>query len=239
MSKALTTIWRGIVDTYNELFTLIGMNLVWFALTLIVLVVLGFPVTLIANVFAPAAEIGFWMLLPLTILLIVGPNPAAAGLHHYANRLVHDERVEFSLFWEGLRRYWKKSTLLCLISVAATFILIGNIGFYLTRDNQILTVIGLIFVYLLYFWVSLQLYIQPLLIEQDDKSIKLIYRNAAVLAAGSPLVTFTLLLFIMIFIALGLALPIIATIFLGSLIVMIANRATVTLLEQYRGQRGK
>lgn len=237
MSKALSIIWRGIVDTYNELFSMLGMNVIWFLLTLVVLLVLGIPITLLANVFAPTAGLGFWPLLPLGVLLIVGPNPVAAGLHLYANQLAHDERVEFSMFWQGLRRYWKKSALLCLISVFATFVIVGNIGFYLTRGSQVLTVIGLIFVYLLYFWISVQLYVQPLLIEQDDKSLKTIYRNAAVLAAGSPFVTFILLVVIALFVALGFVLPIIASLLLGSLVVVIANRATVTILEQFRGKR--
>ena len=239
MSKALTIVWRSIVDVYNELFTMLGMNIVWFLLSMLLLVVLGFPVTLIANTFAPEAGLGFWPLLPLTVLLIIGPNPFAAGLHCYASQLVHDERVEFSLFWAGLRTYWKRSTLLCLIGVLATFILMGNIGFYMSRGSQVLTIVGIVFIYLLYFWLSLQIYVQPLLVEQENKSLQLIYRNAAVLAAGSPFVTFVLMIFIGLFVVLGFVLPIIAAILLGALVAVISTRATITLLEQYGGQRDR
>ena len=49
------------------------------------------------------------------MLLVLGPNPASAGIHLWAHRLVIEERVEMSLFWEGLRQYWRTAALLFLI----------------------------------------------------------------------------------------------------------------------------
>jgi uncharacterized membrane protein YesL len=81
------------------------------------------------------------------------------------------------------------------------------------------------------------LYVQPLLVEQEDKRVLLILRNAAVLAAGSPFVTLIVLLFVGVFVAIGAALPIIAALLLGSLLATIGSRATNVLLDQYRNRQ--
>lgn len=239
MTKAFRIVWRSIVDVYSELFSMVGMNLIWLLLSLVVFVPFALPVALATAILAPNADLGLAPLLPLVLLIIIGPNPISAGLHNYANQVAQDERVEFSLFWSGLRKYWLRGLALFAISVFGTIVVIGNLGFYLTSDNQILRVVGIILLYVTYFWLTMQIYLMPLLVEQENKSLKLVFRNAALLAADNPVFTFILFIIIVAISALSFVLPVLVMLITGALVVMIESRATQLLLEKYRGRTSR
>lgn len=232
MGKALSIAWRGVADSYNELFPIVGMNLIWFGLN-ILLALLFSPVLYLAVGFGVPPELAS---IALLILIMIAPNPAAAGIHNYANQLVKEELVDFSLVWEGLRRYWAKALLLFTIGVLGLAMLVANAAFYLSNESQILKIVGVIWIYALYLWLSLQIYLLPLLVEQEVKSLKIVYRNAALLAIDNPLVTFTLFVLFLVLTGVSLALPILITLVAGSLIGVIQHRAVLTLLEKYRAR---
>src|SRR5262245_49514762 len=100
--KALRAVWAGIVDGYNELFPIVGMNLVWLFLNIplgflgLVLIQLITLTMGVADDSRQSVALVFSLLYAL--LLVIGPNPASSGMHLWANRLVKEERVEFSLF---------------------------------------------------------------------------------------------------------------------------------------------
>ncbi len=241
MGKALGITWRGVVDTYNELFPMVGMNLLWLVGSVVVFVVF-FPVLLfLFSVMVPGEleSIATVVSLFLLILMVVAPNPAAVGIHNYANQLVKEEHVDFSLFWEGLRRYWAKGLLLFAISVLGFVLLFANAAFYLRSDNQILRIVGIIWIYAIYVWLSMQIYMLPLLVEQQEKRIWYVVRNAALLALDSPLVTFVLLLLLLVLTGLSLVVPVLISLITAALIGVIQHRAVLTLLEKYRKKNGE
>jgi uncharacterized membrane protein YesL len=239
MTKAFRIVWRSIVDVYGELFSMVGMNLIWVVLSLVVAFVFALPVALASAILAPNADLGLFPFLPLILLVVIGPNPVSAGLHNYASQVAQDERVEFSLFWSGLRKYWLRGLALFAISVLGTIVVVGNVGFYLSSENQILRIIGIILLYVTYFWLTIQIYLMPLLIEQENKSLKLVFRNAALLAADNPFFTLVVFLVIVIFSALSFVLPVLVMLLTGSLVAMIESRATQVLLEKYRGRTNR
>jgi len=230
MGRALTITWRGVVDAYNELFPMVGMNLIWFGIN-VVLGVLCLPVVLLLGVMGIPTDLASVVLL---VLMVIAPNPAAAGIHNYANQLIKEEHVEFALVWEGLRRYWARALLLFAISVLGFILLVANAGFYLRSENQILRIVGIIWIYAIYVWLSMQIYMLPLLVEQESKRIWFVVRNAALLALDSPFVTFILLLLILVLTGLSLVVPVFITLISGSLVGVIQHRAVLTLLEKYR-----
>lgn len=232
MGKALSITWRGIVDAYNEMFPMVGMNLIWFGLNVVLGLVFS-PLLLLGGLVGVPPELSSVALL---FVMVIAPNPAAVGIHNYANQLIKEEHVEFYLFWEGLKRYWARALLLFAISLFGFVLLIGNAVFYLNNENQILRLVGLLWIYATYVWLSMQIYILPLLIEQETKSVKYILRNAALLALDNPLVTFTLVLLFLVLTGVSLGLPILVTLVSGSLIGVIQHRAVLTLLEKYRGR---
>jgi uncharacterized membrane protein YesL len=236
--KALRAVWAGIVDGYNELFPIVGMNLLW----LLFNIPLGFLGLVVIQVITIAMgieedarqSVSLVFSLVYAVLLVVGPNPAASGIHLWANRLVKEERVEFALFWEGLRTYLARSLLLFTISTVGLFLLIANALFYLRSDLTALRIFGIIWLYAIVLWMSMQIYIMPLLIEQDDKRIRLILRNALFLTMANVLPSLILIVVLTVLVVLSLGLTLLIALLTGSVVALIEARALQLLLERYR-----
>jgi uncharacterized membrane protein YesL len=245
MGRAIGAVWQGIRDVYDDLFPFVGMNLIWLipslALASIFAAILG-SIVLGVGAFgreAPTADLetATYTLSALLggLMVVIGPNPAGAGFHYYANQKANDQRVEFAVFWEGLRLYWKKALVLFLISIGGVSLLVVNIVFYFTRNDQILGAIGMIFVWVLVIgWLPMQMYAMPLLMEQESKSIKLVVRNSAVLALGNPGFSLVLFVLVVVLTAVSVVIPIIVSLFGGALVAVIEQHAVITLLERYR-----
>src|SRR5207248_6633278 len=124
MTNPFAVLWRSAANVYDELFPMVGMNLLWLLLSLPVVLVVWALFTLL-HVPSDLA-----ILLAL-VLALFGPNPAFLSIHRFANQLVKEERVEFELFWTGLRTYWRRGLVLLAISVAVIALLGVNIIFYL------------------------------------------------------------------------------------------------------------
>jgi uncharacterized membrane protein YesL len=238
MGKGFRAVWSGITDAYGELFPVVGMNLVWLLISTplaalgLVLIVIGVGA---AAVDAESGQALTGVLLVLMLVLMtVGPNPAAAGIHLWANRLVKEERVEFSLFWEGLRTFWWKALRLFLISMVGFVLLFINALFYLRSESQILQLFGIVWLYAIYFWASMQIYQLPLLIEQEDKRLRLVLRNSFFLALSNFLTTFVVLVVCTVLTVLSLGLTRLIALVTGATVALICTRALHLLLERYR-----
>ena len=228
----VTILWRAIVDFYNELFPMVGMNLLWMLLT-VPFATIMFPI--VAGLTQLPPELAF---VPAMVFLVIAPSPASAGLHNYANQLVKEERVEFELFKLGLFRYWKRALVLMLIGFVGFGLLIGNVTFYLSMEHWLIKALGVMFIYGLVVWASMQLYLMPLLVEQEDKSIRVLYRNAALLALDNILVSIVLLVILVLISALSVMIPLLVLLLSGTFVALVQHRATLTLLDKYRA-RGK
>jgi uncharacterized membrane protein YesL len=170
----------------------------------------------------------------LIVLMTIGPNPAASGIHLWANRLVKEERVEFSLFWDGLRTYLWKSIRLFLISLIGFSLLFVNAFFYLRSDVAALQLFGIVWLYAIYFWTSMQIYQLPLLIEQEDKRLWLVLRNSFFLSLSNFLTTFVVVVICTILTVISLGLTLLIALVTGVTVALICTRALHMLLERYR-----
>lgn len=239
MSKALRAIWTGITDAYGELFSVVGMNVLWFLLS----VPIGFAESLLVLGWVGAAPVDTGdsrtlMIALLSTLLVVvltlGPNPASAGMHFWANRLARDERLEFSLFWEGLRTFWWPALKLMAISHVGFFLLLVNALFYIRSDAAVLQAFGMVWLYATYFWLSMQLYQMPLLMEQEVRRVRLVLRNSFFLALREFLPTFILVVVLTFLVIVSMFVALLLVMLIGGLAAIISARALHSLLERYR-----
>ncbi len=228
--RAFSIIWTSIKSVYDELYSFIGMNLIWFGISLVMLLVIGLVLSVL-NV--PELAIGV-----IVLIFIIGPNPAAAGLHYYARHIVREEIVGFHLFWEGLRTYARWATLLFLVSLAVAAVLMINLNFYLGRENIIFTAISVLVLWVLVLWLMMQPYMLPLLIEQQDKRIIIVLRNSALLAMDNILMSFLILVVFIILSAVALVLPLIIATVGAGLMALIIERMTLEVLPKYRRPAG-
>jgi uncharacterized membrane protein YesL len=212
---------------WEDMFTLVLATGVWTALGLLpalVLLGLGGPIL---------AAIGLLITLP----------PATAGLFYVTNRLAHGLVGKMSHMVEGARRYARPAWILALINSFVIAVAVANFQFYGTMDAPWVIAVRSIWVALLLIWASSQVYVFPMLLEQEVPSVRYALRNSLFLAFGSPALTITIAVIIgfLAFILLIFfdrvlnLLPIV--LLLPVLIALLTNIAVVQRLRAIRGTR--
>jgi uncharacterized membrane protein YesL len=225
-------LWKSVVDVYDNLFPMVGMNLLWLLVSIPVVVV----VTGILVLFQLPGTIAFAVAL---LFAMLAPSPASIGVHLYANHLVKDERVEFELFWFGLRHLWSRSLALLAIGVAGATLLGVNLYFYLTNGTEILHYLAILWLYGIILWAMMLMYMNPLLVEQENKSLKLIVRNAFVLCLDNLIPSVVILVVLVALSIVSIGITLLAALLTGSFVAVVETRAVVTYLEKYRSRATK
>ena len=122
------------------------------------------------------------------------PSPAMVGMYGLVRELARGEGANWGLFWQTTRQYWLPSLILWVISLAATLLLLSSMIFYMSAENQILQFIGYAWLYGIVLWLAMQMYLLPLLLEQERFSIPRLYRNALVVAVAKPLLALAIMI---------------------------------------------
>ena len=153
------------------------------------------------------------------------PSPAVVGMYGLAHELARGEGISWTLFWSLTRRYWRRSLAVYLTSVVATAILFVSIRFYVGSENTALQWLGFAALYALIVWLIMQLYLLPLLLEQERWSLLRLYRNALIVVAAKPVLSLFLLIVSLLLVAVGLATVIGLPIVVLPLIAVLATHA--------------
>lgn len=235
MMRAMRVFGRSMVTFYDELFLLVGLNLVWFVITAVLAVGAGYvlvPLTILSpvRVFSPVA-----LLPPLAALILF--NPLSAGLFYIAHELANERRVYFSYLWEGTRTYLLQSLKISLFNAALLLLLLVNFEFYLRMDSPLVKFTSILWLYGVFLWASVQIYLFPLLMEQTNKSVLLIFKNAFILVMSDPLFSLTLMVLLVVLTVASLLILALGVLFLGSLVSLITCKALATRLEAIRVMR--
>ena len=221
MKRLLGATWFALRTTYEEMLPLAGMGLIWAAVTWL----LPFGVYWTARALVPFPG--------LAALLALAPVPPATGaLYHVAYQAALGKPVQFGAFWAGFRTYaglsWRISALL-LISGA---ILAVDIAFYLGRGHILLLLIGILGLWALVFWLAVQVYLFPLMVLQEDKSLKAIVKNASSLTLAFPLFTVGIVAVIALTAAASLLLFVLMTTLWMPFVALLSTRALASSLER-------
>jgi uncharacterized membrane protein YesL len=164
-------------------------------------------------------------------LLVVTAAPATVGLHQVANRMANYKRVDTSFFWEAARANVGRGWLLYLVNLIIPIIIFVSILFYLATDGW-LRVFGFVCIWLLIFALMIGQYYFPLFWQQDEPNLRLILRNAVLLALQHPLYTFLMLLFQIFLLALSVAITLPLFLLAPALIAISANFALTGMLQE-------
>ena len=190
--NALQAYWYAIKSLYEELYLLVLLNLLWAALTLPIL----------------APFLVLWLFLPIpapaVALALLLPTPPSAAMYYVAHMIVHERRVPgVSMFWEGLRTYWRQSLVMLLIGVVGTALLWFNVAFYAGLSDWFGPPLTIVFLYALLIWLVMQVYTLPLLMEQTDKRLRLVYKNTFFITFGN--LGFNIVFAILLAVTIGLS----------------------------------
>ena len=161
-----------------------------------------------------------------------------------AHELASGEDVTFRDHWQGFRRYARPAAFAWIGSLAVTAVVLGNMAFYahaVGASTGILRTIApplfLFWLLLCILWISMHLFVFPLLIEQEVRSVWLVYKNAFLIAVARPSVLVVVvpvwLLLLLVSSTTGLAT------FIGLAIsASIQQNATAKLLPTFRVRGG-
>jgi uncharacterized membrane protein YesL len=166
----------------------------------------------------------------LGTILVVTAAPATVGLHQVANRIANYKRVDSGFFWESARMYIGRGWGLYLINLVIPIIIGTSIVFYLSTTGW-LRVLGFVCIWLFIFVLMISQYYFPLFWQQDEPNIRLILRNAVLLALQHPLYTFLMLLFQILLIGLSVAITLPLFLLAPALIAISANFALTGMLQ--------
>jgi uncharacterized membrane protein YesL len=187
---ALRTMWAAIVSVYDETLTLVGANLLWVLLNLpvvIVLVALGVLLPGVSE--AGGAQT---LLIAIAWLLLLLPTPASVALGGVARVAAGPDAPRIGAFWAALRTHWRIACICSVISIVVSAALVWNILFYVSVDSM-LRFVSILWLYGLVFWLSMHVYLVPLLLHVAEPRVVDLYRRAALIALGHPIYTLLLL----------------------------------------------
>jgi len=217
MKNALKIYWWAVKNTYEELFTIAGINLTWLGIGF------GLP-TAVSYLELP------WLSIVLLLFLL---PPPTAGVYYYAHEVSRDRSASFSVFWEGTKRYMVKSWLVAWLGVLVAVALAANTWFYGGFEGGWVIWVQAFFLSLLVYWIAMQIYLFPMLLSLKEEKLLLATRNAALLVMTNPLFTLLLALLLVATVVLSVVVVLPAVFLTTGLIALIANRAVVQLLDSY------
>jgi uncharacterized membrane protein YesL len=201
IKEALGVLWQTLKDTWEELYSIAIVNLVWLFASLTIVL---FPVT-------------------------------AAGMYYVANRVAHGKTFHFSDFIEGIKKYWWRSLVWFLANIFFVWLLYVNLYFYTANfQGNWVFILGGFWLAVLFFWLTMQMYFWPVLIEQDRPNLLRAWRNSAYLILASPFYAFFMVVFTVALAVASTALTL-PLIFVGmGLVAILANNAVLTLFVKFK-----
>ena len=221
-------LWLSLKDVFDELFTLMAINLLWVAISA--------PLVLVAVFLISAGSTVLGILVAL--LAVLPMAPANAGLYIVAQRVTEGRVIAWRLFFEGFREYLRLSWQVYGLWMIGLILIVGNLTFYSGIGSGLISFVRILLLYLLIVWFGLLIYIGPLMVLQTDKRLRVIARNAFLMVFGRPIFTLvTLILMALLGVALGTFVPILPLLLTFSLLAIWSFRATKTLVADAEARR--
>ena len=223
MLRVLKMLWKSLGEYYYDIVSLTWINLLWLVTSLVP--AFGF--------LGLAQATGVLAVAPLSLIGIVLAPPGLGALMYTMNQFNLGESVDRHTFFGGFRRYFGMSWAVAATDAVLGGLLVANCLFYLTRSSSVFKLIGILWIYGLFFWLCMQWYLWPLIVEQEKKKLLLFYRNSALLVLDNLGFSMSLTIVMVIFIALSFLLGLPALILVGSVTALVATKALIALLAKY------
>jgi uncharacterized membrane protein YesL len=174
----------------------------------------------------------------VSALLLALPLPfATAGLVWVAVEIGEGKAISWRTFFEGGRRHWKPAYLWGLANLIVWVLIFVNIRFYGNLDAAWALIFRSLIISAAIIWGGMQLYVFPLLIRQEDPSLRLAYRNGLVLMGAQPILTILLFLVVIVLLLISVRLTIPLLVLTFALIALLANRAVAEALKEETDQK--
>jgi len=217
-------------DAYDNLGRLISVNILWFIMTLPLILIFAFRLRL---------SRGFFLVLffPFAIVSIL----AAVSVFYITFLVAEGKKIEIIReFFAGMKRFLYKGILLGILSLLFFIAGVFDLQFYASLKTSVIlsAILVGIGIWLVLMGILIQNYLFPLLV-QKDLSVSEILQNTIYLVLDNP--NFTFLIFLqalILFFVLGISLCGIPVLFI-SLPALLYNEALRILLIRKYGMEGE
>jgi uncharacterized membrane protein YesL len=166
-------------------------NLAWAALNLPLYALLVGIFVPFAGSFEDGGPQGLLAL--LAWLLPFMPSPGAIGLAAVASSAAGPDVPRMSVFWATVRARWRLSLVASAVSLLIAVVLIANLYFYAFFGEGWMRFASILWLYGVLFWLSLHVYLVPLMVHVAEPRLLDLYRRAALISLGHPAYTFVIL----------------------------------------------
>ena len=164
--------------------------------------------------------------------IILGP-PMLFGLFEIGHNLAHGRSNGAGELLRSAKRHFLVSWLWMIINVVVIIVVLVNVSFYWRLGKSWSIILVSVFLFLGLFWAMMQVYVIAYYMEQQNKSIVLAHKNAALTFLASPI--YTLILFIydafLMIISFGFILPLILGI--PALAVVTSSYAVIERIQTF------
>lgn len=142
-----------------------------------------------------------WVLCWLT--LVLGP-PATFALYEAESELVRGTAVNLRELLHSGKQHFRQSWLWFLANLIAALTLLSNYLYYRQLPQAWAIWAENLIIILTIYWIITQFYALPYFILQDEKSLRLAWRNALITILKTPVFTVIILLYALIVLAISL-----------------------------------
>jgi uncharacterized membrane protein YesL len=227
MLNPFRALGKALRDLFDEFLPLVVVNLLWALFSL--------PVWW----FALAALLqGAWVVATVVALLGVLPaGPATAGLFAIAFKVADGRAVKLGDFFSGMRQFARPGWAVVGVATATLLLILYNLSFYANVGNLFGGVMLGLWLYGLIFWLGLLIYAPALVVLQDTPDLRMVARNAFLMALGRPIFTFLTLVLMVLIVGLSVFLVVPIFFFTISYLALWSVNATRTLVDDARRRR--
>lgn len=230
--KAFVIMGRVLKAAYDDLFLCVFLSAVWWAVPIILLLLLGAVGQYVGGVLETLpTPLGIAALAVLLVIVLIVQPAIAMGMNYVANRIANYKRADSGFFWEGTREQRRRGFILFFLSLLIPVAIGFNIWFYFNSEGW-LQIIGVVWLWLFLFSLMAGQYFFPLLWQQDEPSVRMALRNGILLALQNPLYSFLMLIFQLVLLTISILLTLPLILLAPALIALSGNFALVGLLQE-------
>ena len=239
MVSAIKVLWKTVKDIWEDLLLLVLMNLLTVVCGLPLFAALGIPVYLALASAAPVPALIQALIVGMALSIPASLPYAAAwfALNAICNRVANGFAISWEYYFTNYKQsFFKAWAYMQFSNIVGILILVNYLWYPQAFPDQV-WVPWIVGAWLAagVFWIAIQFYAFPFYIEQEVKSWRIAFKNAALVAGANPLFTLVLLAVAATLLALSIGFLPPLFILLGLLIwAMVGTQGVINRVASYR-----
>ncbi len=188
VSQGWRIVARGFGGAYDYAGSTMVVSTLWFFLGL-------FPALLAFLVLVQVPAINSILIFGAICVVLLGPLTAA--VYSVCDEILRGEEVKYREYFSHLARHYKKAALVTAVMGVILGILVIDVLFFLQLGNRIMQFVGVIWMYLILFWLMMLQYVYSLIVRKGP-SVWETLKMSALLALDNVVATFVVLFFVLL-----------------------------------------